>query len=84
MAFGDNGPTHGTLVPPAWALGELAQLVERCDRTAEVRGSSPLFSTLDRLNAEKSCVLSKLGQPLAGPTSDAPHWGMSEQHTKRC
>ena len=24
--------------------GELAQLVERCDRTAEVRGSSPLFS----------------------------------------
>ena len=25
--------------------GELAQLVERCDRTAEVRGSSPLFST---------------------------------------
>jgi hypothetical protein len=28
--------------------GELAQLVERCDRTAEVRGSSPLFSILDR------------------------------------
>ena len=27
-------------------VGELAQLVERCDRTAEVRGSSPLFSTL--------------------------------------
>ena len=26
--------------------GELAQLVERCDRTAEVRGSSPLFSIL--------------------------------------
>ena len=26
-------------------FGELAQLVERCDRTAEVRGSSPLFST---------------------------------------
>ena len=26
-------------------VGELAQLVERCDRTAEVRGSSPLFST---------------------------------------
>jgi len=25
-------------------FGELAQLVERCDRTAEVRGSSPLFS----------------------------------------
>ena len=25
--------------------GELAQLVERCDRTAEVRGSNPLFST---------------------------------------
>jgi hypothetical protein len=25
-------------------VGELAQLVERCDRTAEVRGSSPLFS----------------------------------------
>ena len=24
--------------------GELAQLVERCDRTAEVRGSNPLFS----------------------------------------
>ncbi len=24
--------------------GELAQLVERCNRTAEVRGSSPLFS----------------------------------------
>ena len=24
--------------------GELAQLVERCDRTAEVRGSTPLFS----------------------------------------
>jgi hypothetical protein len=25
-------------------LGELAQLVERCDRTAEVRDSSSLFS----------------------------------------
>ena len=25
-------------------LGELAQLVERCDRTAEVRGSIPLLS----------------------------------------
>ena len=24
--------------------GELAQLVERCDRTAEARGSNPLFS----------------------------------------
>jgi hypothetical protein len=24
--------------------GELAQLVERCDRTAEASGSSPLFS----------------------------------------
>ena len=24
--------------------GELAQLVERCDRTAEVRGSNPLLS----------------------------------------
>ncbi len=24
--------------------GELAQLVERCDRTAEVSGSNPLFS----------------------------------------
>ena len=24
--------------------GELAQLVEHCDRTAEVRGSNPLFS----------------------------------------
>ncbi len=24
--------------------GELAQLVECCDRTAEVRGSNPLFS----------------------------------------
>ena len=26
-------------------FGELAQLVERCDRTAEVRGSTPLLST---------------------------------------
>lgn len=26
--------------------GDLAQLVERCDRTAEVRGSSPLISIL--------------------------------------
>ncbi len=26
-------------------LGELAQLVERCDRTAEVIGSTPLLST---------------------------------------
>jgi hypothetical protein len=25
-------------------LGELAQLVECCDRTAEARGSNPLFS----------------------------------------
>ncbi len=25
-------------------IGELAQLVERCDRTAEARGSNPLFS----------------------------------------
>ena len=32
-----------------WAKGELAQLVERCDRTAEVRGSSPLFSTKSTL-----------------------------------
>lgn len=29
--------------------GELAQLVERCDRTAEVRGSSPLFSIIFNL-----------------------------------
>ncbi len=27
-------------------FGELAQLVECCDRTAEVRGSNPLFSIL--------------------------------------
>ncbi len=25
--------------------GDIAQLVERCDRTAEVRGSNPLVST---------------------------------------
>jgi hypothetical protein len=25
-------------------FGELAQLVERCDRTAEVTGSNPVFS----------------------------------------
>ena len=31
--------------PLACTGGELAQLVERCDRTAEVRGSNPLFST---------------------------------------
>jgi hypothetical protein len=35
------------IIPP----GELAQLVERGDRTAEARGSSPLFSI--RLNLEK-------------------------------
>ena len=29
------------------AQGELAQLVECCDRTAEVRGSNPLFSILE-------------------------------------
>ena len=29
--------------------GELAQLVERCDRTAEVRGSNPLFSMAKQL-----------------------------------
>ncbi len=30
------------------STGDLAQLVERCDRTAEVRGSSPLFSIVKR------------------------------------
>ena len=33
------------------SLGELAQLVERCDRTAEVRGSNPLFSTFYSINS---------------------------------
>ncbi len=28
--------------------GELAQLVERCDRTAKVRGSTPLFSMIKK------------------------------------
>jgi hypothetical protein len=27
-------------------FGELAQLVERCDRTAEVTGSNPVFSII--------------------------------------
>ena len=31
--------------------GELAQLVERCDRTAEVRSSNLLFSIAFRLKA---------------------------------
>jgi hypothetical protein len=38
---------------------------------------------LDRLNAVKSCVLSKLDQPLAGPTSDAPHWEARQNSTPR-
>ena len=37
--------------------GELAQLVERCDRTAEVRGSSPLFSIDKRLEPREALAM---------------------------
>lgn len=43
----------------AWAhdCGDIAQLVERCVRNAEVRGSSPLISTKsDHLNR---CITEK-------------------------
>ena len=36
-----------------FGYGELAQLVERCDRTAEVRGSNPLFSMETALSSAK-------------------------------
>jgi hypothetical protein len=42
------------LRPPT---GELAQLVERCDRTAEVRGSSPLFSIDKRLEPREALAM---------------------------
>ena len=37
----------------AAAYGDIAQLVERCVRNAEVRGSSPLISTTVRLKSRK-------------------------------
>ena len=52
--------------------GELAQLVERCDRTAEVRGSSPLFSIwlfppIARRDASVACGLtSRVGPRREG------------------
>ena len=41
---GLTGGDSGSRFEEAQYEGELAQLVERCDRTAEVRGSNPLFS----------------------------------------
>lgn len=38
--------------------GELAQLVERCDRTAEVRGSNPLLSITQAKKALSPSVFS--------------------------
>ena len=40
-----------------WKLGELAQLVECCDRTAEVRGSSLLFSIWILVNVKNKAIL---------------------------
>ena len=36
-------------------IGELAQLVERCDRTAEVRDSSSLFS-IELMSWLQDCI----------------------------
>ena len=43
-------------------LGELAQLVERCDRTAEVRSSNLLFSILS--NPYSSRVVSPINKVI--------------------
>lgn len=42
--------------------GELAQLVECCDRTAKVRGSTPLFSILSNyFNPTPRTIIGKNG-----------------------
>ena len=51
------------------AVGELAQLVERCNRTAEVRGSNPLFSTFE---FSGSTLLLGDDQVVEAPDSPAP------------
>jgi hypothetical protein len=41
--------------------GELAQLVERCDRTAEARGSNPLFSIFGTESKRGKVAVEALG-----------------------
>ena len=71
--------------------GELAQLVERCDRTAEVRGSSPLFSTQMRrhipllLALGSVVLLSTLARPAAllTFTALAMAWAVGHKQIRR-
>ena len=80
-------------IPDSWLLlrGELAQLVERCDRTAEVRGSNPLFSTQMRrhnpllLALGSVVLLSTLARPAAllTFTALAMAWAVGHKQIRR-
>ena len=50
-------------------LGAVAQMGERCNRTAEVRGSIPLSSTSQSANNE-----SDIRQCVANPLNLVAHW----------
>src|SRR5215469_13263858 len=60
-------PRYAIIIVP----GDVAQLEERDNRTVEVRGSSPLISTLS-IKATKSSIFSQRLSIFAGGANGAP------------
>jgi hypothetical protein len=63
--------------------GELAQLVERCDRTAEVRGSSPLFSIHHSGPAQRPSPVAKAPRQHQPPHSAPMNWSSDAETSLR-